>query len=58
MKYPMEKRRIGTIHGHQKTARECYHNSLRLQKGKKKAGVEDKHLSVNMIDLDPREEYQ
>jgi len=58
MKYPLEKGRIGTIGGDQKTSREYYPNSLRIQKGKKNAGVEDKHLSVNMIDLDPREEYQ
>jgi hypothetical protein len=51
-------RRIGTIRGDKKIARECYHKSLRLQKGKKRSGVEDKRLSVNMIDLDPREEYQ
>jgi len=28
MKYPMEKGKIGTLQGDQKTARECYHNNL------------------------------
>lgn len=53
----MEKGKTGTIRGDQKIATESYHNSLRLQKGKKKGGTEGKPLSVNMIDLDPREEY-
>lgn len=43
---------------HQKTARECYHNSLRLHKGRRKTSKEEKPHSVNMIDLDPREEHQ
>jgi hypothetical protein len=51
MKYPIEKGKIGTLRGDQKSARECYHNSLKLRKGKKKVGTEDKPLSVNMMDL-------
>jgi hypothetical protein len=58
MKYSLDNGKIETVRGDQKTARECYHNSLRLEKGKKKASTEEKPLNVNMIDLDPREEYQ
>jgi hypothetical protein len=57
MKYPQEKGRTGIIRGDQKIARGCYHNSLRLQKTKKKGRTGDNQLSVNMIDLDPREEF-
>jgi len=57
MKYTLEKGKTRMIREGQKIARECYHNNLRLQKGKKKEKAEDKPLSVNMIDLDPREEY-
>jgi len=56
MKYPMEKGKVGTLRGDQKTTRECYHNSLKLRKGKKKVRAKEKPLSVNMID--PREEHQ
>jgi hypothetical protein len=58
IKYPLDNGKIGIIRGDQKTARECYHNSLRPQRGRKKANTEEKPLNVNMIDLDPREEYQ
>lgn len=57
MKYPLDKGRIRTIKGDQKVARECYHNNLRLQKTKKKSSNEKTH-EVNMIDLDPREDFQ
>lgn len=57
MKYPLEKGRIGIIRGDQKISRACYHNSLKLQKTKKKDKAGDKPLSVNIIDLNPREEY-
>lgn len=40
------------------TAKECYHNKQKLPKGRKKANTKGKSLSVNMLDLDPREEYQ
>jgi len=39
MKYPMKKGKIGTLRRDQKTARECYHNSLNLWKWKKKVGT-------------------
>lgn len=57
MKYPLNDGKVGTIRGDQKIARECYHNSLRLQKAKKKPNNEITH-EVNMIDLDPREDFQ
>jgi hypothetical protein len=57
MKYPLDTGKVGTIRGDQKLARECYHNSLRLQKTKKKSSNETVH-EVNMIDLDPREDFQ
>jgi hypothetical protein len=57
MKYPLDNGKIGTIQGDQKLARECYHASMRLQKTKKKPSNEVTH-EVNMIDLDPREEFQ
>jgi hypothetical protein len=57
MKYPLDSGKIGTIRGDQKLARECYHNSLRLQKTRKKSSSEVTH-EVNMIDLDPREGFQ
>jgi hypothetical protein len=57
MKYPLDSGKIGTIRGDQKLSRECYHNSLRLQKTKKKSSSEVTH-EVNMIDLDPREDFQ
>jgi hypothetical protein len=57
MKYPLDNGKVGTIRGDQKLARECYHNSLRLQKTKKKSTNELTH-EVNMIDLDPREDFQ
>jgi hypothetical protein len=55
MKYPLDNGKVGTIRGDQKVVRE--YNNLRLQKGKKKVGDGEGH-SVNMIDLDPREEFQ
>lgn len=57
MKYPLDKGRIRTIKGDQKVARECYHNNLRLQKTRKNSSNEKTH-EVNMIDLDPREDFQ
>lgn len=57
MKYPLDNGRIRMIKGDQKIAKGCYHNNLRLQKGKKK-GENNKPHNVNMIDLDSREEYQ
>jgi hypothetical protein len=57
MKYPLSDGKVGTIRGDQKIARECYHNSLRLQKAKKKPDNKVTH-EVNMIDLDPREDFQ
>jgi len=57
MEYPLDNRQIGIIRLDQKIARECYHNSLRLQKGKKKVNDNKPH-NVNMIDIDPRKEYQ
>jgi len=63
VKYPLDNGLIWTIRGDPKIARECYHKSLRLQKGKKKTNIEQKsnpegkYLSVNMIDLNPIEEY-
>ncbi|XP_024630533.1 uncharacterized protein [Medicago truncatula] len=51
MKYPLDDGRVGTVRGDQKVARECYHASLKL--GVKNTGA----LDVNLIDLDPREEY-
>lgn len=57
MNYPVEKGGIRTIRGNQKVARDCYHANLRLQNKTKKKGKE-KPFSANVIDLDPREEYQ
>jgi hypothetical protein len=57
MKYPLNDGKVGTIRGDKKIARECYHNSLRLQKAKKKPNNKINH-EVNMIDLDPREDFQ
>jgi hypothetical protein len=57
MKYPLDNGKVGTIKGNQKITRECYHNSLRLQKGKNKANNDESH-TMNMIDLDPREKFQ
>jgi hypothetical protein len=57
MKYPLENEGVETIKGDQKIARECYHNSFRLQTYLKRPIIKVAH-SVQMIDLDPREEYQ
>jgi len=57
MKYPLDNGKTRMVRGDQKTARECYHNSLRLQKGNKKANTTEKPLSINMINLCPKEEY-
>lgn len=57
MKYPLDGGKIGTVWGNHKIAKECYHNSLRLQKTRKKYSNEVTH-EVNMIDLDPREDFQ
>jgi hypothetical protein len=57
MKYPLDNGMVGTIRGEEKLARECYHNSLRLLKAKKKSSNELTH-DVNMMDLDPREDFQ
>jgi len=58
IKYPLDNGHIGMIQDDQKIAREYYHNILRLHKGKKKVNNDSKPHSVNMIDFDPREEYQ
>ncbi|XP_039687900.1 uncharacterized protein [Medicago truncatula] len=52
MKYPLDNGRVGVIRGDQKIARECYHASLKL------GGKGRETLGVNLIDLDPREDYQ
>jgi hypothetical protein len=57
MKYPLDNGKVETIRGDQKVTRDCYHNSLRLQKTRKKSNNEEKH-EVNMIDLDPIEDFQ
>jgi hypothetical protein len=57
MKYPLDNGKVGTIKGDQEIARKCYHKNLRMQKETKPQDVTTYH-SVNMIDLNPREEYQ
>jgi hypothetical protein len=57
MNYPLDNGKLGTINGDQKAARECYHSSVRLQKGKRKVNNEEIH-DVNMIDLYPREDFR
>jgi hypothetical protein len=56
IKYPLEHEKVGIIRGDPKIARECYHNSLKTQKGNRRD--EEKAHNVNMINLDPMEEYQ
>jgi len=57
MKYPLDDGGVGTIKGDQKVAKECYLASLKLRRKEtpRKDGTGD---SVNMMDLNPREEYQ
>jgi len=57
MKYPLDDGGFGTIKGDQKVARECYLASLKLRR-KETPRKESKGDSVNVIDLDLREEYQ
>ena len=57
MKYPLDDGGFGTIKGDQKVARECYLASLKLRR-KETPRKDSKGDSVNMIDLDSREEYQ
>ena len=57
MKYPLDDGGVGTIKGDRKIARECYLASLKLR-GRTIPRKEGKSDSVNMVDLDPREEYQ
>jgi len=57
MKYPLDDGGVGTIKSDQKVARECYLASLKLCR-KETPKKESKGDSVNMIDLDPREEFQ
>jgi len=61
MKFPSSKGDIITIHVDQKTARECYVASLRLQpmrpepeKYRKRAKGKEEMHSINVTDLDPR----
>jgi len=57
MKYPLDDDGVGTIKGDQKIAREYYLASLKLH-GRSLPRKEGKSDSVNMVDLDPGEEYQ
>ena len=57
MKYPLDDGGVGTIKGDQKVARECYLASLKPRR-KETPKKESRGDSVNMVDLDPREEYQ
>ena len=57
MKYPLDNGGVGTIKGDQKVARECYLASLKPRR-KEAPKRESRGDSVNMVDVDPREEYQ
>jgi len=57
MKCPLDDGGVGTIKGDQKVARECYLASFKLR-GRAIPRKEGKSDNVNMVDLDPREEYQ
>jgi len=61
MKFPSSARDIITVHVDQKTARECYAASLRLElirsepeKSSKRVKGKEEAQSVNVADLDPR----
>lgn len=56
VKYLLDNGPVGTIKGDQEIAHKYYHKNLIMQKETKSQDVATYH-SVNMIDLDPREEY-
>jgi len=64
MKFPSSEGEIITVHGDQKTARECYAASLKLEPKKHEAGRYKKKTKgeegaqcVNVTDLDPRMDH-